>query len=166
MGPRLERRGRNDDEPQGDPNQDPLQWGRGWNAAGGAHEWMSWTAGTRASMGPRLERRGRRPSSAKFRMRCCRFNGAAAGTPRAEAAPRLNRFLWFVGLQWGRGWNAAGGHWIIGRIIDVIPASMGPRLERRGRRRRGHHGLRAGRASMGPRLERRGRVLDVGAESA
>ncbi len=58
MGPRLERRGRMVST-LSNPDANKLQWGRGWNAAGGTAPADDQIAQVTASMGPRLERRGR-----------------------------------------------------------------------------------------------------------
>jgi len=150
-----------------------------------------WRYGQRhllASMGPRLDSRGR-AGQATVRDVAGRFNGAAAGQPRKGA--RLFRGAWpgirFNGaaagqprkgrvtgreptrprwLQWGRGWTAAEG----GRLgcwwSRGIRASMGPRLDSRGRRLNAGLHLTQRDASMGPRLDSRGRCCSIQPPSA
>jgi len=137
----------------GDTQQ--LQWGRGWTAAEGAPQGAGWRAETLASMGPRLDSRGRRPPSPASRPKyslqwgrgwtaaegscpqalvrpCSRFNGAAAGQPRKGGTIGSPKACW-GGLQWGRGWTAAeGDEERVGLWLDPR-ASMGPRLDSRGR---------------------------------
>ncbi len=159
MGPRLERRGRYRDWHSSQfyswASMGPRLERRGRCRPGGRCAIRA----QRASMGPRLERRGRRLRRSVSAASTRGFNGAAAGTPRAAGTVRVRRALVPV-LQWGRGWNAAGGGHGARAKGPRAGASMGPRLERRGRgesTRRCDSGARP--ASMGPRLERRGRPV-------
>jgi len=132
-----------------------LQWGRGWTAAEGARRILAHAARDIASMGPRLDSRGR----------------------KAFFEP-LSAVDW---LQWGRGWTAAEGCLTVQPVLGLYcfngaaagqprkdhetgtwyvdkSASMGPRLDSRGRRAVRWARCERGRASMGPRLDSRGRT--------
>jgi len=110
----------------------PLQWGRGWTAAEGRRRAAAAACCGAASMGPRLDSRGRMPPKPFLDWLRSGFNGAAAGQPRKDAAEAVPR-LASVGLQWGRGWTAAEGCRRSRSSIGFGRASMGPRLDSRGR---------------------------------
>jgi len=187
---------------------DGLQWGRGWTAAEGriflrprrgaipasmgprldsrgrCHQASDHARVHTASMGPRLDSRGRVSRPTNRGARDCRFNGAAAGQPR-KVSPSQWESLLFGQLQWGRGWTAAEGRGLPAAASPVERASMGPRLDSRGRRAccarcgrfcplqwgRGWTAAEGPRkqvgvpgpppASMGPRLDSRGRAAQL-----
>jgi len=84
-----------------------------------------------ASMGPRLDSRGRVYSTRAYVSRL-RLQWGRGWT----AAEGFRSDLWLCAehmLQWGRGWTAAEGGFELTDSLPQLFASMGPRLDSRGR---------------------------------
>jgi len=110
-----------------------------------------------ASMGPRLDSRGRTRDQRACWVKPARFNGAAAGQPRKglhQLRRRPNRPS-FNGAAAGQPRKARRrcGQEQFGH------ASMGPRLDSRGRHKAAKSCIGTWTASMGARLDSRGRLV-------
>jgi len=160
-----------------------LQWGRGWTAAEGQAEAGGQPAHEVASMGPRLDSRGRghrlllpshpqrrfngaaagqprKGAGVEHRVRCTyRFNGAAAGQPR-KADPRPQPTHSCLASM-GPRLDSRGRKGTTEPQTFFDWASMGPRLDSRGRRSRKEGSVYPNPASMGPRLDSRGRCACI-----
>ena len=107
-------------------------------------------------MGPRPDGRGRLIGTRIITVWFAGVNGAATGWPR-KARGRAQGVLAGLGRQWGRDRMAAEGV-PLNLNRSILPASMGPRPDGRGRPDANAQGRMAvSMASMGPRPDGRGR---------
>ncbi len=109
-----------------------------------------------ASMGPRSFNRGRSRPADTVGMFSSSFNGASVFQPRKVARRELQAIRPAM-LQWGLGLSTEEGGDLVGRILNAVDASMGPRSFNRGRLRGAVQGGCGCIASMGPRSFNRGR---------
>ena len=135
---------------------DGRQWGRGRMAAEGVT-----SARPAAGYPARQWGRGRMAAEGGRRHLVVTAVGWARqwgrGRMAAEGGPRWASRCRHTTRQWGRGRMAAEGHMPEPFIPGVVPASMGPRPDGRGRPQRQPLSWPSQCASMGPRPDGRGR---------